>query len=757
MPMTDVASKYFDYLPIHGIALQKKLGSRGLEKKIRVWRENGLDIPEEVATGCRRVIEKALKVLVDDPEITKLHDLIRYAEDEGIISKSLFYKLETIRKVGNGGAHRSTKVNAARQSLQLLDDILRWLIVYWEIAPDISPDVAPGTDDVFIDSTNTRAKATAAKASIAASLSGDESIKHEARRAKTAADAQQAEMSSSLNQMQLLIEQSQAIVDNAQPDEKTSVENAQSQLFDNCDQLLEDLHDASEALSHEIDVVDRRVEEILSEYDYIEKLLKADGRAGKATDAQFEVMAFPKSSNTTTSILQIDGGAGTGKTLCLLAKLIAEINAHGQTTAFKDMAKSALFVCFNTALADYVDSMLSKYPEVSGQIEVVNYDSYVNALVKGAEKRVPEHLRGYAEDVRYPPNWKIKYSGELKNVLKDAMGTIAKKHPKKKNEYYLDNSSADNVDWLMDEILWLESRYENEADAAVERGTRNPYLIASRVGRGTKKRPSKEVRKVILEVWAEWRKRLAAQNTYTIEQATKRLLESKHLPKHDAIAIDEVQDFSLQSIQFLLRLRKNPGTSRVYISGDEDQKIFQRDFTWKELDSNIKGYTITLRDNKRNLPAIRYFAERLDGAEHATADILESDGEIYIKNGDANDVANLARRLRNLRPNESTALIGNTKYWCSVIERNDIDYACLSDFDVDITSPNLYILGPKKGKGLEFDNVIVDYRHDVEEDFAAEKRLRYVHFTRARHRLYILYNGEPPTLLRKIYGDFLIS
>ena len=71
----------------------------------------------------------------------------------------------------------------------------------------------------------------------------------------------------------------------------------------------------------------------------------------------------------------------------------------------------------------------------------------------------------------------------------------------------------------------------------------------------------------------------------------------------------------------------------------------------------------------------------------------------------------------------------------------------------DVLSPGFYAIGEMVGKGLEFDNVIVDYNRMIADDLAGEKRLRYVHFTRARRRLYIRY--EPPELLRECYADFL--
>ena len=51
--------------------------------------------------------------------------------------------------------------------------------------------------------------------------------------------------------------------------------------------------------------------------------------------------------------------------------------------------------------------------------------------------------------------------------------------------------------------------------------------------------------------------------------------------------------------------------------------------------------------------------------------------------------------------------------------------------------------------------LVVDYTHDISEDEDEDRRVRYVHFSRARRRLYIRYHGTPPRLLSKYYADFL--
>lgn len=54
-----------------------------------------------------------------------------------------------------------------------------------------------------------------------------------------------------------------------------------------------------------------------------------------------------------------------------------------------------------------------------------------------------------------------------------------------------------------------------------------------------------------------------------------------------------------------------------------------------------------------------------------------------------------------------------------------------------------YGLQARGVKGLEFDNVVVDYSKELYSDDAArEKRVRYVQFTRARKKLLIRYEDD---------------
>lgn len=754
--MGEATAKYFDYMPRCGEALQARLGRADLATKIPLWRKHGTEDPDAVVTGCRNIAENALRILVDDKDAAmRFVDLIGYAEDEGLIDKAMACKFQEIRRLGNNGAHRSVKVIDAQMALELIDDVLRSLIVRFGIDEDMPPSVPRGADAIFVVRTEDEISQLSRRAKTAALISGDADIEREVRSAGAAARKQGQDAAEVMERLAGLLAEAKALnVDSADGgSQETAV--LRERLFEECDEVVESVRQSMEDAAQRAVRAESRVDEILSEHDFIEKLLRGRGRA---TESQFEVMAFPRTSTTSVSILQIAGGAGTGKTLCLLAKLISDVSDGGQMSMFGERPKKALFVCFNKSLAGYVRKLLAEYPSTAGNIEVVHYDEYINQLVRNTPKDGFEHLRPYAQDVRYPliteggsrRYWKIAYDSDVEPILRRAMGRVAERHPSQKEAYYLDGSSSENTDWMLDELRWLEARYEDEREAAALNTSKDPYLRAARTGRGTKRRPGEEIRKIILEVWAEFRASLAAQGRYTIEQATKRLLKSNSLPSYDAIAIDEVQDFSMKSVQLLLKFR-SAAKARVYLSGDENQKIYQRDFTWKELDSSVRGHTITLRENKRNSYAIRCFAERLNGTK---CPIEDARNKIHLVDADEQRVVGLLRNIAQRAQGQTTALIGNVGHWMGVAARAQFPLRCPEE-PGDVLTPGFYAIGELIGKGLEFDNVIVDYRGMLADDLAGEKRLRYVHFTRARQRLYIRYEGEPPELLRECYADFL--
>ena len=702
-----------------------------------------MEYPGEALVGCRKIVETALRKLADPlPYQMKFLEVIDYAEDEGLLDRPMALKCHEIRKKGNEGAHEmSVPAIDAQMTLDLLDDFLRWCAERNQIIPPLSNREACADDSIFIVKPASEVRDMARRAKLASALSDNSDIERKAQEAQSQIEVFGNSAKSDLRKMEELIKQAEEIGASASSRQDEATLAAQSRLFDGLQSQIESLKSKKQLASSTFDDVDSEVKEILSEHDFVRKLLRGDKRA---TEKQLEVMAFPKGSHSTTNILQIAGGAGTGKTLCLLAKIISEIDNQGQDSLFETPTKKALFICFNKGLAKYVKGILSNYEDSLLDIEVVHYDLFVNQLVRSKPKKEFAHLEPYAKDVRYAgAQIQILYDEDYKKVLKIAQAVVAKRYPDRANEYYFNSSDKTELEWLKNELLWIEARFEDEQDAAQK------YPNAVRVGRGTKHVPREAVRRIILEIWVEQNKLLEAKGRYTIEQATKRLMKSSQLPAYDAIAIDEVQDLSLLSIKLLLRFRRDENT-RVFISGDENQKIYQRDFTWKELDKGLTGHTITLSTNMRNTPAIRRFSDRLlgVGCSYEAARTC-----VHIKNGRDDKVVELLKELAKLKKDQTTALIGNTERWKRVLDEEKV--AIVDDDSKENTRPWLYLLGNFAGKGLEFDNVIVDYLREISEDEEEEKRLRYVHFTRARKRLYIRYKGTPPKLLSKYYADFL--
>lgn len=745
-------AKYFDYLPTTGDALQKKIGREDLVSKIAFFRRHGEENPDAVVVGCRTIVENVVDSFIRTayPESArlKLVEKIELASEGGLVTTSQSKKIDAIRQIGNKGAHNSTSVKVidAQMTLELLDDLLRSLACNINGEPQPYPNARVKNDSMFQIASDEEASDLRRIAKTAALLSGDKTLEKEAQAAvKQAGQAQQAEKEK-LDAIADILERINQLAPADGGNEENRPTAEQQMLFEKLDATYETILDDRKKAQEVFVQTETRIREILSEHDFVAKLLRG---AGHATDAQFEVMAFPRNANATSNTLQISGGAGTGKTLCLLAKLIADTKASAQASMFEERKKKGLFVCFNKGLAQHIRSMLSAYPEAIQTIEVTHYDEYINQLVRTVPKQEFEHLKSYSKRSRYPSfkqnestqYWKLIYDNEALPILRESMLTTAKTHPEKRDTYYLDPSTSDNLEWVYEEIQWLESRYKSPVEASKD------YLKCQRTGRGSKRRPNSTIRAIILSVWKDFRTRLSNDHNYTIEQATKRLLDDPDLPQYDAIAIDEVQDFSISSIRLLLKFRRNQ-KSKVYISGDENQKIYQRDFTWKELGENVKGYTVTLRENKRNSPSIESFSNRLLGADSSFDECNEN---VYVIHKSENAILRLIRNLNDL--NETTVVIGRKKHWQESMRNHGID--CRDITSGDVSKQGAYAIGYKAGKGLEFDNVIIDYYKAFDSDEEIEARLLYVACTRARKRLYIIHQGNPPTLLRKLYNDFL--
>lgn len=740
--------KYFDYLPSMGRALGDSIGRQDLVHRISLMRRNGSEDPDSVVVGCRTIVENmvdsALKAAGLYIENATLSEKIVEAYESDLVSKTQYYKLNEIRVKGNQGAHNSVSVKVvdARAALELLDDVLRMRASELAEPGEVDSEVRVEGDSIFVVRTEEDLSKLERDTRLAAAVSGDGSIETEVKRAVSQAAKSCEERDERLDEIADIIARINNLGD--------AVEQQQKRLFDLLDEKYASIRSKEARAEEALAGAERRVREILDEHDYIRLLLQGKG---SATDKQFEVMAFPRGSKASTRILQITGGAGTGKTLCLVAKLIDDIKGSGQGSLFSERPKRGLFVCYNKALAAHVERLLDDMPEVAGGIEVVSFDRFVNQLAHVCSTKDYRRYNEFAQSVRFPSGWEIAYLKE--EDVSEAMRKVALRHPEERGKYYFNVSSPVDVSWVLGEIEWLDSRYDGPRDAAPS----YQEQMTTRVGRGNQRLPRKGDRKIILEIWDECQKALDVGKRYTLAQAVRRLLSATDLPVYDSIAVDEIQDLSINSLRLLLKMRADE-RSRVYLSGDENQKIFQRDFTWKELDAGTRGHAISLSENKRNSLSIENFANRLLGRKCSFEDacegvhILPYWSENYSSEAYSFEKCMaLVQHARTEFPQESVAIIGNREFWDE--KARGARLAVLKPDQAGSSRSGIYVLGERKGKGLEFDTVIFDCAALGRDDEEEEKRLLYVNCTRARKRLYLCYEGEVPAIIRKYYPDFL--
>ncbi|MCR2035074.1 UvrD-helicase domain-containing protein [Adlercreutzia mucosicola] len=488
------------------------------------------------------------------------------------------------------------------------------------------------------------------------------------------------------------------------------------------------------------------MERLIAEPDFINLLLH---NHEIATPDQIKILRHPRRDNQST-VVRIKGAAGSGKTLCLLAKLLQEAMQipEGAPAAPEN---SLMFVCFNREMAHYAARLLKPFPEAK-RIKVTTFDSLVYQLLMPT---LDNEAKPPCSDAAFPAreHWKIDYSTDF---TAEAMRAVGQRRRRYFGTYLLNTTGQQgpkNISWMNDELCWLEAHYQTEAEA------QRFYPAAPRTGRGSTHLPDQNARQVILEIWHEQRQLLRAAKRFTLEQAVNRLMKSKELPRFAMIAVDEAQDLATRSIQLLLKMREHE-TSRVYLAVDEDQRIYQRDFSWKQLGVARRATTYKLTENLRNGYEVEAFALRCQGI---VGDAVPIGTHVQLLPGGEEKVLELAATLA-AQSDSTTLLVGGPEWDAKLTERgvpvrnlvkksNDAEKQ--SRQEINIALPGLYVMGELKCKGLEFDNVLIPSLECGTDDPDDALRRRYVHFTRARDNLYVVIGSRIPSWAQKAFHDLL--
>jgi hypothetical protein len=252
------------------------------------------------------------------------------------------------------------------------------------------------------------------------------------------------------------------------------------------------------------------------------------------------------------------------------------------------------------------------------------------------------------------------------------------------------------------------------------------------------------------------------------EQIDKLLDEGKiRTGTYDAIIIDEGQDF--HSWWYLLTTKMvKPDSNNILVCFDNNQKIYPRDFSWKECGISARGRTNHLRINYRNTKEIVEFAEALcfeksvvnKKDESIMDDIMRSE---KLRNGRAPAIYR-ARSVKDQAEYIARTIKDLLEY--DLCTADEIGCVCLKGFSLGplLTAldkhsiPHLHITKNSRSKGSPFlhdNNVDVLTVHSAKgleykalfvynaQDFSDNDcELAYVAMTRAQDLLYITHTRD---------------
>lgn len=261
--------------------------------------------------------------------------------------------------------------------------------------------------------------------------------------------------------------------------------------------------------------------------------------------------------------------------------------------------------------------------------------------------------------------------------------------------------------------------------------------------------------------------------------------------QYEYILVDEFQDISIDRYKFLQALRRESSKTKLYCVGDDWQSIFR--FAGSDMSlvyefEKYFGYTEQCKIEttyRFHQPLIDKSSEFImKNKEQKEKTIKTPDGDTYktylnfVKcDGDDDDGVKkkVEEIVKEIPTQDSIMLLGRYNYDAmSVGFKGKIDMKD-NRMMVKINERNLPFLSVHSAKGLEADHVILvncnqgayGFPSLIEDDpildfvlsksegypFAEERRLFYVAMTRARKRMYVLYDQKRPS---PFIGEFLL-
>lgn len=260
---------------------------------------------------------------------------------------------------------------------------------------------------------------------------------------------------------------------------------------------------------------------------------------------------------------------------------------------------------------------------------------------------------------------------------------------------------------------------------------------------------------------------------------------------YDYILVDEFQDISVDRYKLLQALRSDKPRTKLYCVGDDWQSIFR--FAGSDIDlfsdfEKYFGYTeickieTTYRFHQPLINKSSAFIMKNPSQREKTIKTPEGDTKrTYLQfvgcESDDNGTLKKAEEIvRSIPLDEDILFVGRYNYdamsvgFKGNIEMND------NRMKVNIAGRDIFFLSVHSAKGLEADNVILVNCNEgaygfpslIEDDpildfvlskseqfpFAEERRLFYVAMTRAKKKMFVLYDNQRPS---PFIGEFLLK
>lgn len=300
-----------------------------------------------------------------------------------------------------------------------------------------------------------------------------------------------------------------------------------------------------------------------------------------------------------------------------------------------------------------------------------------------------------------------------------------------------------------------------------------------------------EVMKPFYEAYeAELKKNYEIDFTDAIIRATSICRDGmwKH---YDYILVDEFQDISIDRYKLLQALRSDKPKTKLYCVGDDWQSIFRFAGSDMALFYDFEkyfGYTeickieTTYRFHQPIIDQSSAFVLRNPAQKKKTIRVPKGDQKktylsfVKCESKEDGTLKQVELIVASLPKDESILLLGRYNYdVMSVGYKGKIDHSD-NRLKVNIAGRELFFLSVHSAKGLEADNVILvncnqgayGFPSLIEDDpildfvlcrseqypFAEERRLFYVAMTRAKRRMYVLYDQQKPS---PFISEFLLK